>query len=82
MSNKKLGSEPAFGALAIDKTINSEIETQYYVTGNDGMSKRFYAACAAMQGLMVSRNLELRTMTDVVQAAYKYADELLKYENE
>jgi len=52
------------------------------------MTKRFYAACVAMQGLLCS---ELHGITiekakerspSVVKLAYAYADELLKQEHE
>ena len=53
------------------------------------MSKRFYAACAAMQGLLsnsfvntvLSQNPEVQN-TEIVNKAYAIADELLKQENQ
>lgn len=60
-----------------------------------GMSKRFYAACAAMQGMMsnpdwnvlkgtVTGNVNSYAFntTKMVKNAYSIADELLKQENE
>lgn len=46
-----------------------------------GMSKRFYAACAAMQGLL-SKTYESSTELDplIVQHSYRLADELLRQE--
>ena len=63
---KKLGIEPAFPLL--DTT--------------DGMSKRFYAACAAMQGFTANPHPELIVLEvpQVVDWCYKLADELLKQE--
>jgi hypothetical protein len=55
----------------------------------DGMSKRFYAACAAMQGILAGATFNHRINSDsvdvfnhiVVESAYILADELLKQEN-
>lgn len=72
----KLGQEPAFAKAA-------------YVAGSsvdppqEGMSKRFYAACAAM-GAMLSnsnQNLVYSDITKMVIEAYICADELLEQEN-
>lgn len=43
-----------------------------------GMSKRFYAACAAMQGLLAHHGGSLSS--DGARLAFEYADELLKQE--
>ena len=91
MSEKqKLGKEPAF------PMVNSEglpgdlsIVNCNPANSSVGMSKRFYAACAAMQGLLsnsfvntvLSQNPEVQN-TEVVNKAYAIADELLKQENE
>lgn len=64
----KLGQEPAFP--------NTDSQTFC----NDGMSKRFYAACAAMQGLISHYGVAFEELH--IQKAYYYADELLKQENE
>ena len=74
MSEKqKLCQEPAFATSA---DLGGEAIYQ------EGMSKRFYAACAAMQGLLNnSQNLEVQN-TEVVNKAYAIADELLKRENQ
>ena len=74
MSDEKtnLGQEPAFPCehFPQDSTI-------------EGISKRFYAACSAMQGLL-SRDLPKEQnyyYTEIlIQKAYRYADELLKQE--
>ena len=72
--NEKLGQESAFPIG--------------YDTGYDaskGMSKRFYAACMAMQGILSNTNLVDSLTADsriwVVQRAFILADELLKQEN-
>ena len=46
---------------------------------NSGMSKRFYAACVAMQG-MITQGVTTTT-EDFIETCYVYADELLKQEN-
>jgi hypothetical protein len=76
----KLGQEQAFPS---DYTGNSDREV--------GMSKRFYAACSAMQGLCASNiigpgsfDFEGRTeryINRISKIAYQFADELLKQEN-
>ena len=71
MSTEKLGRGPAFPA-----------NDDYY--GNTGiheigMSKRFYAACMAMQGLMT--NNDDPAYKYIAKASFKMADELLKQEN-
>ena len=89
MSEKqKLGQEPAFATSA-----NLDREPIY----QEGISKRFYAACAAMQGLysMASnpdmyRSFEkwansekCNTISEyIVKQSYIAADELLKQENQ
>lgn len=73
---EKLGQEAAF----------PELTTEYDGKGNilpfqtKGMSKRFYAACAAMQGLISHYGVAFEELH--IQKAYYYADELLKQENE
>lgn len=91
MNKEKLGQEPAF----------PELTTEYDGVGNvlpyqnKGMSKRFYAACAAMQGLLANEGLIIALSKEYPKGAdyskirrhytimaYEYADELLKQENE
>ena len=82
--SKKLGQEPAFHTeYGFHKEIGQVSDT--------GMSKRFYAACAAMQGMLANSYLmeaiseEVKTtdgcMFFIVRQSYQYADELLKQEN-
>ena len=74
MENKeKLGQEPAFPMIDV----------------SDGMSKRFYAACAVMQGLLSNPNISNWVSEDKQQqrieiaiTAFAFADELLKREYE
>lgn len=85
-NNEKLGQEPAFATSAM----LSRDEDVY----QSGMSKRFYAACAAMQGMLSNPNIadQLKSINKnistkesyaiVVRSAYSIADELLKQENE
>lgn len=72
-NNKKLGKETAFPSQG------------YAVEHYNGMSKRFYAACAAMQGLCVGRKTSEMfkcECVDIAERAFVIADELLKQENE
>lgn len=75
----KLGQEPAFPC---------DVRTM----SDSGMSKRFYAACAAMQGFL-SNGLIMQDLArmqkdpdinkrNIVSMSYEYADELLKQEND
>lgn len=50
-----------------------------------GMSKRFYAACAAMQGILSSYAgfpIEKFPYSWIAESSYAMADELLKQENQ
>lgn len=77
--NKKLGQEPAFPELTTEYDGQNRI-LPYQVPG---MSKRFYAACMAMQGIMAGRNVVFDNMftTRVAKFSYELADELLKQES-
>jgi hypothetical protein len=44
----------------------------------EGMNKRFYAACKAMQGILATASQQ--TNEQVVMRAYRIADEMLKQE--
>ena len=70
---KKLGQEPAFP--------KNSFTNQYQI----GMSKRFYAVCAAMQGLCSNPNVIITGDIDLpkfINSAYMIADELLKQEDD
>ena len=72
--NDKLGQEHAFSCVSIDGAIS------YH---QDGMSKRFYAACAAVSGILSNSECEPTTpehFKNIAEDAYKVADELLKQE--
>lgn len=77
MDKKRLGRDAAF-----------HMEEKY--VGNSSMSKRFYAACAAMQGILSSWNSNIsfpdmakdQPKEQLINTAYVYADELLKQEKE
>ena len=81
MEDKKLGQEPAFANTETYNPNNMECNGTY----QQGMSKRFYAACAAMQGILASGvkvgGESIITPEIVIPYAYKFADELLKQEN-
>ena len=70
MENNKLGQEPAFPTSA-----QLDGESIYQA----GMSKRFYAACCAMQGLISHYGLSYSENHSV--EAFKLADNLLEQEN-
>ena len=75
---KKLGTEPAFPPSREMQELAPTCEG-YHV----GMSKRFYAACAAMQGILAS-GLKIGWTNPnpylVSRVSYEFADELLKQE--
>lgn len=78
MENQKLGQEPAFAM--------SNSELNFNIQGvvkdeSNGMSKRFYAACAAMQGMLANQSVTHIPDEIVIKTAYKIADELLKQED-
>lgn len=72
----KLGQEPAFACECISAN-GSDGHIQ------EGMSKRFYAACAAMQGILSGQDYRRPIANDeVVKVAYELADKLLEQENQ
>ena len=81
MENNKLGHEPAFPGDTLELGPGGEFK--YHETG---MSKRFYAACAAMQGIVstLTHGPEIAEYDNefIAEASYKLADELLKQENQ
>ena len=74
----KLGQEPAF---PVPTNCRLKLDSNGNVVNSpeDGMSKRFYAACAAMQGLVAHYGLAYSEQH--AKESYKLADELLKQEN-
>jgi len=75
---EKLGQEPAFPVL---RNVGAY---------HQGMNKRFYAACAAMQGILSNESgftldgieTTRTNLTNKVKFAFMCADELLKQENQ
>lgn len=98
--NEKLGQEPAF-PMKLNQVIGQTSYNFTDENGNEqighynnyadivyqGMSKRFYAACAAMQGILSGMDCQSMVgyrSTDtsgVVELSYLMADELLKQED-
>lgn len=93
MNNEKLGQEPAY---PVEVNLHN-VEEQFSQNGPHtvmchGMSKRFYAACVAMQGLLSNPNtagqiklsavdVDAKTANAIVcRTAYEIAEELLKQE--
>ena len=81
--DKKLKQDPAFATSAC-LFANEDVF-------QEGMSKRFYAACAAMQGMLTnkgaywqgySENLNGYLPEELAKLSYEFADELLKQEYE
>ena len=89
METEKLGQEPAFpsefeGTEKDFTGMPCYVHRKYY-----GMSRRFYAACAAMQGLL-SNSMGMECGVEppyrmgsekLIQYSYELADELLNQEN-
>ena len=74
MTKEKLGSEPAF---PFRQKYSSGFENHL------GISKRFYAACAAMQGILANPNASPSNeehFRNIIEDAFKSADELLRRE--
>jgi len=77
---KKLGQEPAFGFEYSTFEGKPPFQERIYHHPK-GISKRFYAACAAITGLVVISDPKA-SVNRIVKDAYRIADELLKQENE
>lgn len=72
-TKEKLGQEPAFPN-----------ESNAYMQMPDcfGMSKRFFAACLAMNGIMSNNECRIGHIPQqVAELAYSIADEMLRQEN-
>lgn len=96
MKEEKLGQETAFPTKPQSVVIGNESYTYFdeklnqcvgyrNIFGevqNNGMSKRFYAACMAMQGLFANSHPMFVNagMESLIKQAYYAADELLKQE--
>jgi hypothetical protein len=79
MNKEKLGQEPAFSNSETYNPNNMEANGMF----SPGMSKRFYAACAALTGIMANSNPDFIKMDfkTAVGHAYRCADHLLDQEN-
>ena len=87
-TENKLGQEPAYANTETYNPNNMECNDTF----QQGMSKRFYAACAALQGILANPNTAGQVKYEfgqvkaeraneiVVRTAYSLADELLKQE--
>lgn len=65
----ELKKEPELSEIGMDEITNE-------------ISKRFYAACAAISGLIIAHPGGFDTISRNVKDAFEYADELLKQENQ
>lgn len=77
MGSNKLGQDSAFPKPYVN-------DPHLAITTTPGMSKRFYAACAAVSGIMANSNaipFHDVHFKSIVEDAYKIADELLKQED-
>jgi hypothetical protein len=68
-NNNKLGQTSAFPT------------TDNPLWKGTGMNKRFYAACTAMQGLIINERFHKSDLQDIITKSFILADELLKQEN-
>jgi len=75
---EKLGQESAFPEPFLN-------DPHLSLSCEKGMNKRFYAACAAMRGILAS-GIKIDGSNprpcNTAYAAYNFADELLRQENE
>lgn len=80
-NRNKLKQKPAF---PITEEQMDRAEKYPHMAEMNGMSKRFYAACAVMQGIMANNHPELLRLnkSQCASLAYQHADELLKQEAE
>jgi len=83
----KLGSESAYPFFTWNipgygncVTIQDKDGNMNHLEYTPGISKRFYAACAAIQGLLAYNKSEDYTNKELVEEAYIVADEILKQE--
>lgn len=72
--SEKLGQEPAYPEFEYN-----ELGGTAFV---ERMSKRFYAACAAMQGYLSNPDASNISFENICKMSYTAADELLKQENQ
>ena len=71
----KLGQESAFPELCVN-------DPHLGISNTPEMNKRFYAACAAMQGIVSNSTIHSSVTPErIIELCYIIADELLKQEN-
>jgi hypothetical protein len=73
----KLGTESAFPTSSEEMYDRQE---KYPDMKMNGISKRFYVACAAMQGILSNQSVNYISKSDLMAECYAYADEFLKQE--
>lgn len=81
--DKKLGQQPAYPMAFEEKHQDMGDGTIEIInSGFNGMSKRFYAACAAMQGLLASGTYAEKIAYNPIigKLSFEIAEELLKQE--
>jgi hypothetical protein len=77
MENEKLGQETAFPSVS-DISHNGN---DTMISGTNGMSKRFYAACMAMSGMLSAPHITIeKSIEQIITESYLLSDELLKQE--
>lgn len=76
--NKEIQVEPAFPDPLRGAEPNALNQRPYDFS--QGMSKRFYAACSAMNGILASSISINWTEDTIIDYAYKFADLLLEKE--
>ena len=86
MENKKLGQEPAYPCeIGFENgNIQEMHQNGNYTALHNGMSKRFYAACCAMQGILANPHFRETAGNNPIvisELSFEIADELLKQES-
>lgn len=73
--------EQAFASSLDEHTGHDHAGNKTYTRYNEiGMSKRFYAACAAMQGILANPTLSHNSDRWVCEQAYAIADKMIEFE--
>ena len=82
----KLGNDPAYPLeVNYHSGFTNYGDKVYSVENHLGMTRRFYAACAAMQGFLSMgcinpHSIRISDFSEVISQSYEAADELLKQE--
>lgn len=87
MKDLLLGQEPAFPFFKENENgygdtivVYDQFGAKAFYPFEKGMNKRFYAACAAMQGLLSDTNNHTVPFSKIAEDSLLMADELLKQE--